>query len=84
MKFVFWIAVLAIVFFLIGFKRGRPRAPQARPPAPSAAQARTAAPEAMVSCDECGAHLPASESLPGRGGQFCCAEHRAAHESRST
>jgi uncharacterized protein len=36
----------------------------------------------MVACAECGTHLPQGEALPGRGGHFCCAEHRARHEAR--
>lgn len=36
----------------------------------------------MVRCAECGTHLPESEALPGRGGHFCGAAHRAAHEAR--
>ena len=36
----------------------------------------------MVSCVECGTHLPAVEAVPGRGGPFCSVAHRAAHEAR--
>lgn len=80
-KLLFWIVLLAVIAFVLGFKRARPvardtrRAAPATPPAP-------AVPEAMVSCAECGAHLPASDALPGRGGQFCSVPHRAAHEAR--
>ena len=78
-KLLFWIVLLAVIAFVIGFKRGRPtprdNARPAPPPAPRL-------PEHMVSCAECGMHLPASDALPGRGGQFCSAAHRAAHEHR--
>jgi uncharacterized protein len=37
--------------------------------------------EAMARCPHCGLHVPQSQSWPGRGGAFCSAEHRAAHES---
>ncbi|WP_343605478.1 PP0621 family protein [Roseateles sp.] len=78
-KLLFWIVLLAVIAFVIGFKRGRPtprdNARPAPPPAPRL-------PEHMVSCAECGMHLPASDALPGRGGQFCGAAHRAAHEQR--
>lgn len=47
---------------------------------PGAAEVRE--PEAMLRCAECGLHLPASQSLPGRGGAFCSAEHRQQFESR--
>lgn len=79
MKFLFWILLLAVLAFVLGFKRARPRPSQREaPPAP----APSAGPEAMLRCAECGTHLPASEALPGRGGQFCCAEHRARFEAR--
>lgn len=80
-KLLFWIVLLAVVAFMLGFKRGRPPESAPRREAPPPPPARTG-PEAMVSCAECGTHLPASESLPGRGGVFCSAEHRAAHEAR--
>ena len=70
---------LTVIAYVIGFKGGRPtprdNARPAPPPAPRL-------PEHMVSCAECGMHLPASDALPGRGGQFCGAAHRAAHEHR--
>jgi uncharacterized protein len=34
----------------------------------------------MLSCAHCGVHLPRDEALPGRGGVFCDAAHRAAYE----
>ena len=39
-------------------------------------------PQAMLPCAECGLHLPKGDALPGQGGVFCSAAHRAAHESR--
>lgn len=81
-KLLFWIVLLAVVAFMFGFKRGRPveRERAAAPPPPAEPPARAL--EDMVSCAECGTHLPASEALPGRGGQFCSAAHRGAHEAR--
>jgi len=84
MKLLFWVLVLALFFFVLGFKRGRPdrpAAPSAPRPAPPP-QAAEPPPEAMVRCAECGMHLPASEALPGRGGQFCTPEHRSRFEAR--
>jgi uncharacterized protein len=84
-KILFWVVLLAVVAFVLGFKRGRPpERPSPRRDAPPAPPAPTAASdlEPMVSCAECGTHLPASEALPGRGGVFCSAEHRSAHEAR--
>ncbi|HUP10068.1 MAG TPA: PP0621 family protein [Caldimonas sp.] len=67
---VFLLAVLALVWLLRGSVR-RMRAP-APPPPPL--------PQTMVACAQCGVHLPASDALPGRGGVFCGADHRAAFE----
>jgi len=68
--------LLAGLFFVLGVRRGRPAEPQARkaqPPAP---------PKTMLRCAECGMHLPADEALPGKGGVFCSAAHRASFEAR--
>lgn len=78
MKYLLLILLLALVFFMLGVKRARP--PQRRTPAPPPPPAAMG-PQAMVSCAHCGLHLPASEALPGRGGQFCSAAHRAAFEA---
>ncbi len=84
MKLLFWVLVLALFFFVLGFKRGRPE--RSTPPPPPRTDAPVAAaepaPERMVDCAECGTHLPVSEALPGRGGHFCCAEHRSRFEAR--
>lgn len=76
MKFLLTLALLALVFFVMGAKRGRPREPEARAPQPPAQ------PQAMLRCAECGVHLPADEAFPGRGGVFCSAAHRASFEAR--
>jgi len=80
MKYLLLLAVLALIIFIIGVKRGRPREPEVRskPPSPKAADA----PQAMLRCAECGMHLPADESLPGKGGVFCSAGHRNSFEAR--
>ena len=76
MKLLLMLAVLAGFFYVMGARRSRPRDPEAgapRPPAP---------PQAMLRCAECGTHLPADEALPGKGGVFCSAAHRASFEAR--
>jgi uncharacterized protein len=35
--------------------------------------------EDMVRCDQCGIHLPRSESLTTRGNVYCSAEHQRQH-----
>lgn len=78
MKFLLLLALLALLFFMLGAKRGRPREPEAR----DARKPPPARPQAMLSCAECGMHLPADEALPGKGGVFCSAAHRASFEAR--
>lgn len=76
MKFLLMLALLAVVFFMLGARRGRPSEHEARKPPPPAP------PQAMLRCAECGMHLPADEALPGKGGVFCGAAHRASFEAR--
>jgi uncharacterized protein len=77
MKFLFLILGLGLLAFVLGFKGARPRPPQPRAPEP----APPPQPASMISCAQCGLHLPKDEALPGRGGSFCSAAHRAAYEA---
>nr|WP_316640816.1 PP0621 family protein [uncultured Roseateles sp.] len=74
MKYLILLLVIGVVALLLGFKRRTP------PPARRSDEPRQAL--TMVSCAECGLHLPVAEALPGRGGHFCSAEHRNAYETR--
>ena len=75
MKFVLLVlAVLALVWLLGRTLRTAKRPPRAKPAAPET-------PKPMLSCAYCGVHLPRDEALPGRGGVFCDAAHRAAFET---
>lgn len=76
MKYLLLLLVLGGLFLVLGARRGRPREPESRTPVPPPA------PRAMLRCAECGMHLPADEALPGKGGAFCCAAHRASFEVR--
>lgn len=76
MKYLLLLLLLGGFFLVLGARRGRPREPESRTPAPPPA------PQAMSSCAECGVHLPADEALPGKGGAFCSAAHRASYEAR--
>ncbi|MES1161593.1 MAG: PP0621 family protein [Rhizobacter sp.] len=72
MKFVLLIlAVLALLWLL---RSSLSRARGSRTDAPSAS------PKAMLRCAHCGTHLASDLALPGRGGVFCDAAHRAAYE----
>lgn len=74
MKYLILLLVIGVVALLLGFKRRTPP-PVRRDDEPKKALS-------MVSCAECGLHLPVAEALPGRGGHFCSAEHRNAFEAR--
>lgn len=76
MKYLLLLLLLGLVFFMLGFKRARPRVDQPAPkPAPEPL------PQNIVSCAQCGLHLPQGEALPGRGGVFCTPAHRTAYEA---
>lgn len=79
MKFLMLLLLLGLAVFLLGFKRGRRDAP----PAAKAAGAAPG-PKPMIRCAQCGLHLPESEALPGRGGHFCSAAHRATFEANTS
>lgn len=75
MKFVlFVIALLALLWLIKGTIARRVPPPRrddaAAPPAP----------QPMVTCAQCGLHLPRGDALPGRGGVFCGEAHRAEYE----
>jgi len=80
MKYLLLILLLALVFFMLGVKRARPPERTGKPATPPSPQPAPP-PQDMVSCAHCGLHLPRDEALPGRGGQFCSAAHRAAFET---
>jgi len=75
LKLILLIVIVLAVLWLARAGRRRVNPPAARP-GPGAPSAR----EAMVSCTQCGLHLPSGEALPGRGGVFCSEGHRAAYE----
>jgi uncharacterized protein len=79
MKYLLLIVVIGLVFFLLGVKRGRPTVRSRK--ASASPKPAEALPQDMVSCAYCGLHLPLTEALPGRGGLFCSAAHRTAHEA---
>ena len=73
MKFVLLaIAVLVLLWLLRGTLS---RVRGSRTDTPS-----VGSPTAMLRCAQCGMHLPRDIALPGRGGVFCDAAHRAAYE----
>ncbi|WP_310390119.1 PP0621 family protein [Roseateles sp.] len=75
MKYLLLIALLALLFAMLARKRRRP--PAAKPDLKVQPEV---APLSMVTCAQCGLHLPLDEALPGQGGVFCSAAHRASFE----
>ncbi|GAB4553551.1 MAG: hypothetical protein Tsb007_08370 [Rhizobacter sp.] len=74
MKYLILIAVVVGVLWLMRSVRKPSGSAPAQKPATPPQQ------EEMVSCAQCGVHLPRSEALPGLGGVFCGEAHRAAFE----
>lgn len=68
--------VLAVVLWWKHHQRGRSGPTPPAPPQPKPGA------EPMRRCAECGLHMPLSQALPGKGGDFCSAEHRERHEAR--
>lgn len=68
MKFLLFVAFLAVVWWIWTKRASRPQQPAAKSPAP----------ERMVTCQHCHVHLPESDSV-AEGAQFyCCEAHRLA------
>ena len=73
MKYLLVILVVLIVLWLA--RSGSRGARQTQRRAPSGNE-----PQTMLTCAQCGVHLPRDEALPGRGGVFCGEAHRAEYE----
>lgn len=72
MKLIVLLAVVVLVLWLARGGRRRIADREEAPPLPKQ--------EDVVACSQCGLHVPRSDALPGRGGQFCCEVHRTAFE----
>ena len=72
MKLLVLLAVVVLVLWLARSGRRRVVGKEPLPPLPKQ--------EDVVACSQCGLHVPRSDALPGRGGQFCSEAHRAAFE----
>ena len=77
MKFLLFVMAVLVLLWLL---RGSLRRLRRPPPPPAARPAPDEGPLPMLSCAQCGLHLPRDEALPGRGGVFCGAAHRSAYE----
>ena len=75
MKYLILIAVVVGVLWLMrSLRKPSGSAPTQKPATPPQQ-------EEMVTCMQCGVHLPRSEALPGKGGVFCGEAHRTTFES---
>ncbi len=74
MKYLFWLLVIALVWW--AFTRPRQSTRKETPPS-------TDAPQDMARCAHCGIHLPQSEAVRGEKGLYCSAEHRSAAQDRN-
>jgi uncharacterized protein len=75
MKYLLLVVAVFVLLWLLRGARNR-----RMPPPERRADARAAPPLPMVSCAQCGMHLPQHDALPGRGGVFCGEAHRAEYE----
>lgn len=76
MKFLLVLLVLLVAFWIWRNNRlGDGQADRTPPPQPR--------PTRMVACLQCGTHVPASESVAGRDGPYCCHEHRRQRQERT-
>jgi uncharacterized protein len=75
------VLVIVVVAWLRGLRRVQPpREPEGGVPPAQAPGAPRVESEAMVSCAQCGVHLPRSEAVTGRLGVYCGEAHRLVHE----
>lgn len=70
-RLIFLLAVIAAVYWLLRTYLN-----------PSSGPAKSESSEQMVRCEQCGVHLPQSESILAAGNYYCCDAHRLQHASR--
>lgn len=76
MKYLIWLLVILLAIW--AFKRSRrENTPAPKKPSPPAS------PSNMVTCTQCGVHLPQDEAVTGAKGLYCSTEHRAAAQDRN-
>jgi len=79
MKFLLLFAVLLIGFFVWRSNRVGHKPPPAAGPAPGKRPGGATAIE-MIECDVCGLHCPKTDSVTGKHGVYCTAQHRSQAE----
>ncbi len=76
MKYLLVLAVVMVAFYVWRHNRIADRS-QSRPPPP---QGTPRLPVVMVACQQCGTHLPQSDTVQGSLGPYCSADHRRLKE----
>lgn len=76
MKYLLWLAILGVVWWVWSKRKAGPDAgPEKKDDGRS---------ERMVTCAHCGVHLPESEGIVDAGLTYCCEAHREqARQKRS-
>jgi uncharacterized protein len=75
-KLLLWLALAALVIWMLRAPRRHP----GRMPAPEPEKSISAG-EPMERCVYCGLHIPASEAVFDAGSAFCSEEHHRLHQS---
>ena len=75
MKILLTLAAIVLVIWLIRSARRRNAEPD-QPGTPHEQDSSGEAPLKMLQCAHCGVHLPGTDAVAGRSGNYCTAEHR--------
>ena len=75
MKYLFWVLVIGLVWWLFRQRLQSSGNSQAAPEA--------ASPKDMARCAHCGIHLPREEAVRGEKGLYCSTEHRLDAQDRN-
>ncbi len=86
MKYFLLLLLAVGLFFWVRSRIGLGRRPTSTPAEQPEASfepdesSKNAAGEPLLTCAQCGVHVPQSEAWPGRGGVFCGDSHRLIFE----
>lgn len=76
MKYLLVLAVVMVAFYVWRNNRVADRSKSRPPPTPAGSRL----PVVMVACQHCGTHLPQADTVQGRLGPYCSADHRQLKE----
>lgn len=81
-RYLLLVLFIVLIVWATRLLRQRERSRRPRPREDGRPHAAADDDRVMLACVLCGLHLPRNEALPGRGGVYCCEEHRAIVEAR--